>query len=53
MTSPPQAIDLGFVNAYLFTTDAGFILVDTGMRSQRGALKKHWRARVASRGVCS
>jgi glyoxylase-like metal-dependent hydrolase (beta-lactamase superfamily II) len=39
MTSTPHVVDLGFVNAYLLTTDAGFILVDTGMRSQRGALE--------------
>ena len=39
MTSKPQAIDLGFVNAYLCKTDAGCILVDTGMRSQRSALE--------------
>jgi glyoxylase-like metal-dependent hydrolase (beta-lactamase superfamily II) len=40
MESTPHVIDLGFVNAYLFTTDGGFVLVDTGMRSQRGALEK-------------
>jgi len=38
MTSAPHVIDLGFVNAYLFATDGGFLLVDTGMRSQRSAL---------------
>jgi len=40
MTSQPQAIDLGFVNAYLLATDDGFILVDTGMRNQRADLEK-------------
>ena len=39
MTSRPQAIDLGFVNAYLLETEDGFILVDTGMRSQRAGLE--------------
>ena len=40
MTSRPQAIDLGFVNAYLLETEDGFLLADTGMRSQRAGLEK-------------
>jgi glyoxylase-like metal-dependent hydrolase (beta-lactamase superfamily II) len=39
MTSRPQAIDLGFVNAYLLETEDGFLLADTGMRSQRAGLE--------------
>ena len=40
MTSQPQTIDLGFVNAYLLAIEDGFILVDTGMRNQRARLEK-------------
>ena len=33
------AIDLGFVNAYLIRAGEGFVLVDTGLASQRAKLK--------------
>lgn len=34
------AIDLGFVNAYLLRAGAGFVLVDTGIGSQRARLER-------------
>lgn len=40
MTSEIQVIDLGFVNCYLVRARQGYILVDTGMRSQRDILEK-------------
>jgi hydroxyacylglutathione hydrolase len=40
MNSEILTISLGFVNCYLVKTDAGFILVDTGMRSGRANLEK-------------
>ena len=40
MTSEILTISLGFVNCYLVKTDAGFVLVDTGMRSGRADLEK-------------
>ncbi len=33
-----EPINLGFVNAYLIQSDQGFVLIDTGMGSQRGQL---------------
>jgi glyoxylase-like metal-dependent hydrolase (beta-lactamase superfamily II) len=35
-----KTINLGFVNCYLVKTDAGFILVDTGMPSSRKTVEK-------------
>ena len=40
MTSEILTISLGFVNCYLVKTDAGFVLVDTGMRSGRADLER-------------
>ena len=35
-----RVLNLGFVNSYLFKTEAGFLLVDTGPSNQRAALER-------------
>ena len=46
----PTRIELGFVNAYLLEGKKGFVLVDTGMASQRKKLEEALAAAGCERG---
>jgi glyoxylase-like metal-dependent hydrolase (beta-lactamase superfamily II) len=46
----PTRIELGFVNAYLLEGTKGFVLVDTGMASQRKKLEEALAAAGCGRG---
>ena len=39
---------LGSVNCYLIKTDTGYILIDTGYKRKRTALKKNLKAQAVS-----